>query len=53
MAAALKEVKEKNMPLAIAAKKFGVPRNTLRARLVSVTGRQEKELHLVQPQRTS
>jgi hypothetical protein len=35
MAAALKEVKKKNMPLATAANKFGVPKNTLRARLIS------------------
>jgi Trk K+ transport system NAD-binding subunit len=35
MAAALKEVKEKNMLLATAAKTFVVPRTTLRARLDS------------------
>jgi transposase-like protein len=31
MAAAVKEVKENKMPLATAAKKFDVPRNTLRS----------------------
>jgi hypothetical protein len=37
MAAALKEIKENNMPLATAARKFAVPRNTLRSRLITAT----------------